>query len=297
MNRAVVLTVLALVLAPAVQAQEEFGFQESYFVRVAVGDVPTTDDAEADGMLNVVEYVRLEHDGNQTQLTFDADAAGDDVSVGCDCASASRTGDTITVGSNVEAGTIVVRLGHSHPFQDQAFVPLALEPTGDAAVTFYLTDDRGVESSAEPATTLPGAGFDGTITQFDEVAVWFAVLPADAPAFTEAPRSPVAPEGGIDLLSIAVGLLAGALVWSLLVQQGVVQKRRRQEVVAAAHKEVAQTDPKPVLEGRKRILMAALKDLEMARMNKEIGDEAYDRLKADFKKQAVTTMRALEESP
>lgn len=298
MNRAVVLLLIALALAPAAQAQEEYAFDESYFVRVAVGDVPRTNATETDGRLNVVEYLRLDHDGNRTSVTYDPEAAGDDVGVGCDCGSASRTGTTITVGSDVPAGPVVVSLTHGHPFRDAATVPLALEPAGDVAVTFYLTRDLGVSSSAEPATELEGAQFDGTIVQYDEVAAWFTVHPAGAPAFAETKTRevPVAPGFGIDPVSVLLGLLAGALVWYLLVKQGMVQKRRRQEVAVAAHKDVASREPKPVLEGRKRLLMTALKDLEMARMNKEISDEAYDRLKADFKKQAVTTMRALEES-
>jgi len=49
-----------------------------------------------------------------------------------------------------------------------------------------------------------------------------------------------------------------------------------------------------VLEGKKRALMAALKEVEVAKMNNEMPPEVYDAVKADLKKQAVTVMRALE---
>ncbi len=301
MRTTAVFLLLALALAPAAQAQdasEEYQFDESSFVRVAVGDVPRTNATEEDGLLHVVEYVRLDHDGNQTQLTFDAERAGGDLSVGCDCGSASRSGDTITVGSDVEAGEVVVALTHSHPFAGSASVPFAFEHD-DVVLRFFLAPEYGVSSSAKATMTLGGLGFNGTTTQFATTDAWFTVHAAGMDAHAESEtiiREVPVGDGGIDALSVVVGLVAGVALWFVLVQQGMVQKRRKQEVAVAAHKEVASQDSKEVLEGRKRLLMAALKDLEMARMNKEVDDAAYDALKAEFKKKTVTTMRAIEEA-
>jgi len=41
--------------------------------------------------------------------------------------------------------------------------------------------------------------------------------------------------------------------------------------------------------------MAALKEVEVAKMHNEMAPEVYDAVKADLKKQTVTVMRALEE--
>lgn len=49
------------------------------------------------------------------------------------------------------------------------------------------------------------------------------------------------------------------------------------------------------LEARRRTLMAALKELEVAHEAKEIPDEAYAPLKEEYKAQAVRVMRSLEE--
>ena len=40
--------------------------------------------------------------------------------------------------------------------------------------------------------------------------------------------------------------------------------------------------------------LAALKEIEVAKMNNEMPTDVYDAVKADLKKQAVTVMRALE---
>ncbi len=297
-SRIAVLLLMALALAPAAHAQDDFDVADTSTVRIAIGDVPRTAAVEPAGALNVIEYIKLDHDGNNTQVAYTLDS-GTLLTATCDCGSASRTGNVITIGNDVPAGPIVVVLGHSHAFNQTAFVPLALaHDNRDASVTFYLAPAYGVESSAKPAATLPGADFDGTVTQYATTDAWFAVRPAAAGAYVapEIVTKEVPTGNGINFTSILIGLIAGVAVWYVLVKQGLVQKQRKQEVAVAAHKEVAAAAPRPVLEGRKRLLMAALKDLEMARMNKEIEDDAYDTLKADFKKQAVTTMRALEES-
>ncbi len=296
--RIAVLLLLALALAPAAHAQDDFAVSNDSTVRIAVGDVPRTNATEPEGALNVIEYLRLDHDGNNTEVTYDL-TSGNILTATCDCGSASRAGNVITVGNDVPAGRIVIVLGHSHPFTDAAIVPLALpHDNSDASVTFYLAPSFGVDSSAKPAATLPGAEFDGTVTQYTTTNAWFAVRAASAGAYVapEIVTKEVPVGNSINFPSILIGLVAGIAIWYVLVQQGKVQKQRKQEVTVAAHKEVASKAPKAVLEGRKRLLMTALKDLEMARMNKEIADDAYDVLKADFKKQAVTTMRALEES-
>ncbi|MFO1536051.1 MAG: hypothetical protein ABR586_10330, partial [Thermoplasmatota archaeon] len=83
--------------------------------------------------------------------------------------------------------------------------------------------------------------------------------------------------------------------WAFLVQRGMVQARGRKQVAqVAAHTEAAAQDPPAVLEGKKRALLAALKEVELARQSQEMDTPTYDAVKAEFKKQAVTVMRALE---
>lgn len=54
-------------------------------------------------------------------------------------------------------------------------------------------------------------------------------------------------------------------------------------------------ESRSVLEARRRTLMAALKELEVAHEAKEVPDEAYAPLKEEYKAQAVRVMRSLEE--
>lgn len=56
-----------------------------------------------------------------------------------------------------------------------------------------------------------------------------------------------------------------------------------------------QMEPREMLDARRRTLMAALKELELAHEAKEIPDAAYAPLKEEYKAQAVKVMRSLEE--
>lgn len=54
-------------------------------------------------------------------------------------------------------------------------------------------------------------------------------------------------------------------------------------------------EPRTMLEARRRTLLAALKELEVAHEAKEIPDDAYAPLKEEYKAQAVRVMRNLDE--
>lgn len=279
---------LAALLAPVASAQGEFDFTNDAYARVAVGDVPLTDAVEAEGRLHVIEYVRVEHDGNATSLSV-PEAYG---AIGCTCPSFSVVDNTAQIGSNVDAGSYVFWIRNDAPAGTASAIGLSWI-TGDARVVIYHGANEEVTAATEGATLACAQECVGSFTFFDgNVAGFWATL---HPA-TVVPAPPVATEGdGFGFFELAVGLLAGIALWYALVQKGLVQARSRKQVVTkAAHQEVAATESQEVLAARKRILMAGLKELEMAKMKAEVDDGTYDKLKSELKKEAVTTMRAME---
>lgn len=100
------------------------------------------------------------------------------------------------------------------------------------------------------------------------------------------------PAGARDLnpyLWGAAGLVGGFLVAAFLARRG---------KLGAAPKKFekgGEMESRDVLEARRRSLMAALKELELAHEAKEIPDSAYAPLKEEYKAQAVRVMRSLEE--
>lgn len=283
------LLALLLLAAPVAAQPTEFGFSTDYHARVAVGDVPLTEATEPEGQVNTLEYLRFAHDGNESLLTVPTGY----VNSGCTCASFSTNGDTITVGNTVEAGDYVFWVLRQAPVATTFGVdlPLLAIHDGSAQVNLYVPTGNDVTSAFASNELVCTTGactihtFTGDLTGF-----WASVHPA-----VTAPAAPVVQEDGFGILELVLGLLIGAGVWFLLVQKGFVQARTRKQVVAkAAHEEVAATESKDVLTARKRILMAGLKELELAKMKSEVDDATYDALKAELKREAVTTMRALE---
>ncbi|MGB1585489.1 MAG: hypothetical protein ACPHID_00390 [Thermoplasmatota archaeon] len=283
------LIALLLLAAPVAAQPTEFGFGTDYHARIAVGDVPLTEATEADGLLNTVEYLRFAHDGNQSTLTIPTGY----VQSGCTCNAFSTSEEIITVGNTVEAGEYVFWVLRQAP-AGTAFavdLPLLAIHDGSAQVNLYAPAGKDV-TSAFGANELACTTGTCTIYTFtgDLTGFWASVHPSVA-----APAAPVVPDEGFGVLELVLGLLIGAGVWFFLVQKGMVQARTRKQVVAkAAHEEVAATESKEILGARKRVLMAGLKELEMAKMKSEVDDATYDKLKAELKREAVTTMRALE---
>lgn len=294
--------VLLVLLAVPAGAQDIDG---SYQIRAALGDIPTTDAVEPDGTWNVVQRLRVAHDGgNATTATFFVPAGAQFGGAACDCQhTVSESGDAVevTVAANETAGDKWVDVTSRQDVGTAWALSVRLSPDAsamDAGVVLYAPPDHAVAGAVEAGS--PGLSTDGSARiHFAEGSpqdplpdpLWFTVAPATGG--TEAP--PARDGAAFPFLALAVGLIAGAAVWGLLVRQGVVQKRTRKQVVgASAHSELASRETKETLEGRKRALVAALRELEVAKMNKEIDSAAYDALKADFKKQTVTVMRALE---
>jgi hypothetical protein len=143
------------------------------------------------------------------------------------------------------------------------------------------------------APTSPGASTDGqsTIQVFSGLPdpFWISVAPAAAAA--------PPPSAGFPWLYSGAAFVLGCIAWSLLVSRGLVQRRSRKQTAAvAAHVEASRSETPALLEGRKRALMAGLKELELARQANEIDVATYDQLKAELKRETVIVMRALDEA-
>jgi hypothetical protein len=86
-----------------------------------------------------------------------------------------------------------------------------------------------------------------------------------------------------------VGVLVGLFIMFVLVKQGWVTVARTKKFEKGG-----QMESNAMLEARRRTLMAALKELEVAHDAKQIADDAYAPLKEEYKAQAVRVLRSLE---
>ena len=307
--RPMALLVLALALAALaapVQAQPPT-FSQPYQVRAAAGDIPTTPAVEPAGTWNVEQRLEVSFD-NATAKSyhFTLPAGATLANATCDCARTQHgvaNGQlTFTILEQTASGKRTIRIVTQQPLADvQAGTIVApVEATADRVVVLYVPAGSAVSAAAgfeevgtapsDPSKSIHFATF--TAQQPMPQGFWYAVHPATTAA---GPSD----EGGAGstawLLPALAGLAVGMAVWALLVARGVVQaKSRRQVAQTAAHVEAAATDPPAVLEGKKRALLAALKEVELAKQANEMPLEVYDAVKADLKKQAVTVMRALE---
>ena len=299
-----VLALAALLAAPA-QAQPPT-FPHAYQLRGAVGDIPTTVGAEPAGAWNLEQRLTVQFSNTtETTYTFTLPDGADVTNTTCTCnpsqVRVTATTATFTLTTQVASGEHTLTVTTSQPAGDAiAFdlgMPLTSAPA-DRVIILYVPGGSSLvashEPTEEPLTSTSGTAsihvIDGSTSPLGD-RFWAAIVPgtvatgdddSDA-AWTEW------------LVPAAVGLLLGIVLWALLVSKGLVQaKSRRQVAATAAHVEAAAAEPAPVLEGRKRALLAALKEIEVAKMNNEMPNEVYDVVKADLKKQAVTVMRALE---
>jgi hypothetical protein len=279
----------SLLLHAAAAQDDVLDLDETHEYRIAFGDIPSTSVAEPAAQWNVLEH----HDLNGTDvfLPLNPLAITPVLSLRGAPAEAAREdlGYRITFDEGA-AGTFRVRLSYGLAGQSDRFVAtLAVPDASPGHCVLYLDPGARIAFvNAQSSGQMPAG--ERTLHDFPGVIGTFAVQ-------VGAESVPPGPTGGFDWTMLVIGLLVGAAVWAILVRQGVVQKRtRKQTATVAAHKQAAAREDKPTLEGRKRLLMAALKELEMAKIQKEIDAPTYDALKADFKRQAVTTMRALEET-
>ena len=298
------LLVLAVVAAAMPADAQPPTFTQAYQLRGAVGDIPTTNATEPAGAWNLEQRLTVAHDNStERQYGFQIPAGATLVNATCTCnPSQSRimaASVVFTLPTTLASGSYVLTVTTTQAAGDAfAFhldLPIEAGPEDRVAI-LYMPRDSTYDAPSQPFRTLPANSTDATIVWFTDVPspFWLAVHPESAVT---------AGDDGDDamwrewLLPVVVGLLVGMVVWSLLVSKGVVQtKSRRQVANTAAHVEAAAHDPPAVLEGKKRALLAALKEIEVARMNNQMAPEVYDQVKADLKKQAVTVMRALESS-
>ncbi|HUR26198.1 MAG TPA: hypothetical protein VM327_09325 [Candidatus Thermoplasmatota archaeon] len=295
--------VMALLVAPVATSQPPT-YTEAFQVRAAMGDIPTTAAVEAAGW-NVDQRYTVEFTtgSNQKDVGFLLPPGATLVNASC-----GGCGDTPTV----TAGSVTFHLVPSTPTGTYAMEVLSNqavgrnfalkverpESPGPGVVVLYAPKDLQVDAAVEPTAELPSTSGTARILEY-RVALfpapfWATIHPATT-AGGDDPGTNAGAAGFNPWLMLAIGLVLGVLVWAFLVSKGAVQaKSRKQVATTAAHVEAAAHDPPAVLEGRKRALLAALKEIEVAKMNNEMPTDVYDVVKADLKKQAVTVMRALE---
>ncbi|HUR60980.1 MAG TPA: hypothetical protein VM286_01270 [Candidatus Thermoplasmatota archaeon] len=300
--RPVLLLLLAVaLLSPPAHAQMEFS--QPYQVRAAAGDIPSTQGTvEKAGTWNVEQLLVVTHaNGTAQTLHLNLPAGATSEAVTCTCprmtSQAQDGAITVTLAADNPQGPATVRVLSSQPFSTSLGFSLRAptEAPKDAAVILYVP--RGSTFEAPAKASSPGSSTDGASTiqafAFDAGApmpdpFWATIHPGTSTSSQ--------PAAGFPWLPLLGGLLLGILLWAFLVQRGIVQKRGRKQVAqVAAHAEIAASDPPAVLEGKKRALLAALKEVELAKQASQMDNATYDAVKADFKRQAVNVMRALDE--
>jgi hypothetical protein len=299
------LAVLVAVLALPMATAQPPTYTESFQVRAAVGDIPSTAAVEPSNAWNVEQRV-LVAAGNATQaVTLQLPFGSSLVNASCTCGGQPTVNGrdvTFQVSGN---GTQTVTMLTSQP-SSRAFGFEVMRPAGpgDGVVILYVPSGYDFEAPVEPTQRLPSTSGTSTIVEFRSASLpnpfWASLHVATTavddgadsdPSFRDEPLY----SDGIVWIFLAAGVLVGIVLWAFLVSRGAVQAKGRKQVVStAAHVEAAANEPPAVLEGRKRALLAALKEIEVAKMNNEMPNEVYDVVKADLKKQAVTVMRALE---
>lgn len=297
------IALLALVASAAPAAAQAPDFSQAYQLRAAMGNIPTTNATEPDNAWNIEQRLTVQFtNATESRHGFQVPAGASVLNATCTCnpsqATVSNDAVVFTLPTSLPSGTYVLtvtttqRVDRSFGFSVNAADAV---PQADRVAIVYLPAGAEYDAQQEPDSRLPGVTTSATILQFNapHSPFWFSVHPASAVGATGDDDDAAWTEW---LVPAAIGLLLGIVLWAALVSKGMVQAKSRKQVVAtAAHVEAA-AEPAPVLEGRKRALLAALKEIEVAKQNNEMPPEVYDAVKADLKKQAVTVMRALEAS-
>jgi hypothetical protein len=298
------LAVFAFALAVPSMAAQPPTYSQAYQLRAGLGDIPTTAATEAAGSWNVEQRLEVQFDNaTEVQYGFELPAGATLAHASCTCGVTPDNGSAgvgFTVPSSTPSGTYTMTVLSTQAAGDVTGFSLDVpRAAGNSRVAIvYVPLGQEASAASEPSRSLPSTSGAATILEFTEVPspFWVAVHPAaQAGGDSSGPAS--GPSGINPWLMLAVGVALGAIAWAFLVSRGAVQAKGRKQVAAtAAHVEAAANDPPAVLEGKKRALLAALKEIEVAKMNNEMPNDVYDSVKADLKKQAVTVMRALETS-
>ncbi|MEA3135950.1 MAG: hypothetical protein QOC71_231 [Thermoplasmata archaeon] len=292
------MAVLATVMAASLVMAQPPTYSEAYQVRAAVGDIPTTTPSEPANAWNIEQRVLVQAGASAQTVTLQLPLGSSMVNASCTCgAQPTINGRDVTFqvsGSGQQTVTVLTSQPTSRAFGFEVLRPSVATET---VVVLYVPTAYEVETPVDGES--PGLSTDGSahIMQYRGAAVpnpfW-----ASLHASNGGPASQPSSSGGLAInpwLMLGIGVLLGIILWAVLVSRGAVQAKSRKQVAsAAAHVEAARDEPVAVLEGRKRALLAALKEIEVAKMNNEMPNEVYDAVKADLKKQAVTVMRALE---
>ncbi|MHB1260616.1 MAG: hypothetical protein ACYC2H_02745 [Thermoplasmatota archaeon] len=301
MRRAALLSlaVLLAVLAASPASAQPPAYDESFQVRAALGDIPTTAATEPSNQWNVEQRVLVAATNASQAVTLQLPFGSSLVNASCTCGGQPTINGRDVTFQVTGTGQQTVTVLSSQP-ASRAFGFEVLRPSTAASTVVVLYVPISYEVEAPVDGDSPGLSTDGSarIVQYRGASVpnpfWVSMHLASTAGGDDSDPSGT-PAGINPWLMLGVGVVLGIIVWAFLVSRGTVQaKGRRQVATTAAHVEAAANEPLAVLEGRKRALLAALKEIEVAKMNNEMPNEVYDVVKADLKKQAVTVMRALE---
>ena len=297
------LAVLVAVLAAPATTSQPPTYTEAFQVRAAMGDIPTTAAAEPSNAWNVEQRVLVTASNASQAVTLQLPFGSTMVEGNCTCGAEPTVNGRDVTFQVSGSGQQTVTVTSSQP-SSRAFGFEAKRPSGASGTVVVLYVPNGYDVEAPVEGESPGLSTDGSarIIQYRGAVpdpFWASLHLATTAVDDGEGDSEASPlySDGIVWAFLAAGVLVGVVLWAFLVSKGAVQaKGRRQVASTAAHVEAAANEPPAVLEGRKRALLAALKEIEVAKMNNEMPSEVYDVVKADLKKQAVTVMRALETS-
>lgn len=316
-ERAALAAALLALLALAPMAAGEGGarFPESYQVRGALGDIPTTQQAEPQGWWNVEETVHFATSsdaGVNITLTLPPGAApsGDECTCGAYNLSWSGARATLSLEPTAEPANhsfvfrhrVAVAPGDTFSF---VFPDVPEELRADAILLFYLPDRYVLTGPFEADFELPSTsenpglliyGYSGSAARPLPSALSFST--AIDERSTLAPReeepaaaAPVAVAPMVEpdawwrgaLLPVAAAV-AGVVVGALVMDRTWLRLGGRAEP----------PEPKETLAARKLALVGALQALEAARADGRVDETAYAAVHSELKDDALATMQELQ---
>ncbi len=296
MRWTIAVALLAALLTTDLAAAQPPTFTQAFQVRIGVGDIATTAAHEtADGWSYEARYT-VQHPASDERVDIQVLPGSQIVAKTCSCGNFTTTESATSVAFHIPAsvptGPVTVTVTTTSPPSAVFAVDLTIKGN-DGLVVLYLPNGFAAQASAP--STSPGTSTDGgsIILAYADLqgSFWLTVNPV-ATAI-----QPTSESSSMVWFYAAAGVVVGCILWAILVSRGMVQRKTRKQVATtAAHVEAAKMDSPAILEGRKRALMAALKEIELGRQADEIDVATYDTLKAELKKEAVTVMRAIDES-
>lgn len=298
-----VVLLIALLFVPAVSSQDPHEFDpDGYSFRGVLGDDPRTTAEEDADLFSVHETFPVVNDGTDdlTEVRVFLPRDADLVTLAASNGTLQGTileGDVESDGQWLTyryPGNESVAPGASDPgftfrytlpAADPADVRLTRRgiPLGLPSYSFLvLVPNDVVVRSEPPMQALDFEVYEGF------TAYMLGESPGDSLSLELAPAGGGEGDGGADLnwLLIGIAFVAGAVIaYGLAKMRGPARPSRAETM---AGRTVAD------LEARKRVLMASLKELELAHRSGEIPSQAYNPLKAELKGETVKVMTELE---